>query len=442
MRTTIRPTSRWTLPVAALALTASCAPMPDDDLGAAHQHAVGDTGDVRVARVTPAVPLNAGDSTTVTFDVENAGATAVDVGLSDVLPPALRAAAYYCYGGVGVTCVESGASLAALGPIHLEAGVHTSIAVELRLGTAARPPSVRYEARVAPVDGTVDPMPDNNVAAVEFPVGVLADLSARLSGPTAARSGDVVTYALVFANAGPGDALAEVRDGFPADAFSATTWTCAPSEGSGAACDGVTGATTTSGAGLFDTQARIPAGSSVTYTVTARVASGFTGATTVGAEALVVPETDPAESYAEANAADNLASQGLTVTAAPPPPPPVFTCADARPSVSTLWPPDGRMIPVRIEGLGAATTRVTGVRVDEGAGRNSDAVIDRAGAARVRAERNGTGDGRVYHLAFEATRDGARCTGTVRVCVPHHPGQACVDGGPRYDATRSVCSER
>jgi len=55
----------------------------------------------------------------------------------------------------------------------------------------------------------------------------------------------------------------------------------------------------------------------------------------------------------------------------------------------------------------------------------------------VRAERSGTGNGRVYHIAFQATDSaGAKCTGTVLVCVPHDANGTCIDGGALYDSTK------
>jgi hypothetical protein len=54
----------------------------------------------------------------------------------------------------------------------------------------------------------------------------------------------------------------------------------------------------------------------------------------------------------------------------------------------------------------------------------------------VRADRTTYGDGRVYHLFFEA-RDpaGRSCTGVVKVCVPLQSGGTCRDGGARMDST-------
>ena len=55
----------------------------------------------------------------------------------------------------------------------------------------------------------------------------------------------------------------------------------------------------------------------------------------------------------------------------------------------------------------------------------------------VRAERAGTGNGRVYHVSFVASDgQGGTCSGTVAVCVPHDQSPpTCVDDGPAYDST-------
>src|SRR5438132_8024004 len=52
--------------------------------------------------------------------------------------------------------------------------------------------------------------------------------------------------------------------------------------------------------------------------------------------------------------------------------------------------------------------------------------------ATLRAERNGEGDGRVYHVGFLADDGrGGQCRGTVTVCVPRDQGRGstCVDEG-------------
>jgi hypothetical protein len=55
----------------------------------------------------------------------------------------------------------------------------------------------------------------------------------------------------------------------------------------------------------------------------------------------------------------------------------------------------------------------------------------------LRAERSGTGDGRVYTITFEAD-DGFNepCIGQVSVCVPNSKGKnaTCADSGQHYSS--------
>ena len=119
-------------------------------------------------------------------------------------------------------------------------------------------------------------------------------------------------------------------------------------------------------------------------------------------------------------------------------------CSAATASPDVIWPPDGKLVPIAIQGVtdpdgDPITLTMTGIRQDEPLTRAG--VPDATGLgtpnAQVRADRVGGGDGRVYHIGFEAQDDkGAACTGTVTVCVPHdrRPGAACGDGGERFDS--------
>jgi len=108
-------------------------------------------------------------------------------------------------------------------------------------------------------------------------------------------------------------------------------------------------------------------------------------------------------------------------------------CSGATASPSVIWPPNGRMIPVSILGVtepegGAVAVRVSGITQDE-----PGAAFSGIGSpvAQVKAERDGTGDGRVYRIQFEAADpSGASCTGEVTVCVPHDQGQEELRGQP------------
>lgn len=122
-------------------------------------------------------------------------------------------------------------------------------------------------------------------------------------------------------------------------------------------------------------------------------------------------------------------------------------CTEAWASPSTLWPPNHEHAPVTIAGVtdpdgDDVTITPTGVMQDEpvlvpaiGAGNTTpDAVLD---PLQVRAERAGTGDGRVYHVSFTGDDGrGGTCDGEVLLGVPHDQrGDPAVDGGPLYDST-------
>jgi hypothetical protein len=120
-------------------------------------------------------------------------------------------------------------------------------------------------------------------------------------------------------------------------------------------------------------------------------------------------------------------------------------CSSARASTAVLWPPNHRWVPVRPVGVtdpdgDALAVQVTSVRQDEpvegrgdGCG-TPDAVLKR-GKTFLRAERQGGGNGRVYHIGFTATdARGASCSATVTTCVPHDKHTVCGDEGPLYDS--------
>jgi hypothetical protein len=124
-------------------------------------------------------------------------------------------------------------------------------------------------------------------------------------------------------------------------------------------------------------------------------------------------------------------------------------CSSAQAAVARLWPPDHRLVPVEIVGVtdpdgDPVTITVTGITQDEPVNKEGDgstcpdAVITN-GNAQVRAERSGTGNGRVYVISFTATDGrGGYCNGSVVVCVPHHQSQASLDLAPRRSASRRL----
>jgi hypothetical protein len=126
-------------------------------------------------------------------------------------------------------------------------------------------------------------------------------------------------------------------------------------------------------------------------------------------------------------------------------------CELARASKTELWPPNHKLVPISILGVtdpenGATQITILGVTQDEplnglGDGDTTPDAVIQGSTVLIRAERSGTGNGRVYCITFRA-EDGAggTCTGSVHVCVPHSRGnhaQPCVDDGQSVDSLGS-----
>ena len=140
--------------------------------------------------------------------------------------------------------------------------------------------------------------------------------------------------------------------------------------------------------------------------------------------------------------------EGVQVTVPQPPQnkPPVCTNATASPNA--LWPPNHKYVTITVGGVtdpdgDAVTITITGVTQDEalnglGSGDTSPdaAKGSQSNQVQVRAERAGTGNGRVYRIAFTASDGkGGSCTGMVKVGVPHdQSGSAAVDSGLNVDS--------
>ncbi len=133
--------------------------------------------------------------------------------------------------------------------------------------------------------------------------------------------------------------------------------------------------------------------------------------------------------------------------------PPELDCSTATASPGMLWPPNHKLVSIDISGVldlagDPAQIVVTGIEQDEPVNGEADGNTSPDGfgvgtaTPEVRRERAGTGDGRIYFIAFDATdaATGAACSGTVSVGVPHDQGQGNepVDSGVRFDSTQTV----
>lgn len=119
-----------------------------------------------------------------------------------------------------------------------------------------------------------------------------------------------------------------------------------------------------------------------------------------------------------------------------------------------LWPPNHKMVDISIMGVtdpddDPITITITGITSDEatasekgagGAKHAPDADGVGTDTASVRAERSGSGDGRVYVISFTASDgEGGVAEGSVEVSVPHDKSKkdcSAIDSGQNYDATQ------
>lgn len=119
-------------------------------------------------------------------------------------------------------------------------------------------------------------------------------------------------------------------------------------------------------------------------------------------------------------------------------------CDQASPSIMSAWPPNKKFIDVNVLGVTDPDgdpliiviysiyqdEPVDGKFAPDGQGIGTS-------TATVRAERDGSGNGRVYHITFDADDgNGGTCSGEVFVSVPHdQSGAPAVDDGAAYDST-------
>ena len=155
--------------------------------------------------------------------------------------------------------------------------------------------------------------------------------------------------------------------------------------------------------------------------------------------------------FSVANGADNGgSSSGSVYVFAPTNQPP--NCNGATPSISTIWPPNHKMINVTIQGVtdpdgDPVTINIDQIKQNEPTDGTGDGHTCPDGAgigtstAQVRAERSAQGNGRVYTIYFTASDgNGGSCQGSVTVCVPKSGNGSCTNGGAIYDSTQCATS--
>ncbi len=239
------------------------------------------------------------------------------------------------------------------------------------------------------------------------------DLAIAKTGPAQVTEGDNITYTLTARNLGPTTATGvTVSDPVPAN----STFVSAS-----AGCVHVLGLVTC-------TAGTMASGASQVFTIVVRAGSGNTVVNVATIDGL---QDDP-------NSANNSATVTTQINHNP-------VCTAATTGLGLLWPPNHKLVDGQIAGVtdvdpgDVITLSVTGITQDEpvngeaDGNTSPDATIGANGAFKVRAERSGQGNGRVYRVAFSASDgEGGDCTGVARIGVPHDQGgqPAPIDSAP------------
>ena len=258
------------------------------------------SADLSITKTDGVITATPGGSVTYTITASNAGpSNAPGATVADTFPAALTGT-WTCVGAGGGTCTASGSGNIS-DTVNLPAGGSVTYTVSAVINAAATG-TLSNTATVAAPAGVTDPTPGNNSATDTDTLALQADLAiTNTDGVTSVTAGGTVTYTIMASNAGPSSAVgATVADTLPA-ALSGATWTCVGAGG---------GTCTAAGAGSISDTVNLPAGGSVTYTISATLSAAATGTlsntATVAAPGGV---TDP-------NPANNSATDTDTITVA------------------------------------------------------------------------------------------------------------------------------
>ena len=219
------------------------------------------TADLAITKTDGLTVVMTGAPITYTIAVSNAGPSAVTgATVHDLLPAALQNATWTC-AATGGACGTPAGSGSITATVDLQAGGQATFTLVATVDRLAQG-TLSNTALVTAPAGTIDP-PANNTATDTTDIAVSADLAmTKTDGSATATPGEVITYTIAVANAGPSPVTgATVSDLLPA-ALQNATWTCT-------ATGGVCG--TPAGSGNISATVDLQAGGHVTFTLVATI---------------------------------------------------------------------------------------------------------------------------------------------------------------------------
>jgi len=258
--------------------------------------------DLSITKTDGVSTATPGGSVTYTITVSNAGpSNAPGSTVADTLPAALTGT-WTGVGAGGGTGTASGSGNIN-DTVNLPVGGSFTYTLSATISPAATG-NLSNTATAATAGGVVDPNAANNSATDTDTLVAQSDLSiTKTDGVTTATPGGSVTYTITASNAGPSNTTATVADTFPAS-FTGS-WTAVGAGG---------GTATASGSGNINDTVNLPAGGSVTYTVTGSISPAATGVMSNTATVAGVA-TDPVPANNSATDTDTLVPQAdLSIT--------------------------------------------------------------------------------------------------------------------------------
>ena len=253
--------------------------------------------DLSITKDNGVTEVRPGDVLTYTIVASNAGpSSVVGATITDTFPGEVSNVTYTSTVTAGTASGNTNGSGNISDTVNMSPGSSITYTVTGTVGSTASG-SIRNVVTIDPPNGVTDIDTSNNTDDDEDTIPNEVDLSiTKTDGVTVAVPGESLTYTIVVQNLGPEDATgATVVDSFPAE-LTNITYTSVAANG---ASDNVT-----SGVGNINDTVNLPAGSSITYTVTADVLSSATG--TVENTATVTAPTDVTETDTSNNTATDI----------------------------------------------------------------------------------------------------------------------------------------